>query len=162
MMKTRQNIASIRDRDFILRRRVTELLGALGLVFVFVAVTFVPGHAVASGTAQTEPRVLVCAGTPVTRPMTMHWCSSACSPYMTGIVWKSWTADGANGVGTLMTNDGVPNCGQGTWTKHPGSPVILGNVHVTEYCSDTGGHATALLFTVTNLWGGASLPASRC
>jgi hypothetical protein len=61
-----------------------------------------------------------------------------------------------------MTNDGVPNCKQGTWTKHPGSVVILGNAHVTEYCTDTGGLANALLFTATNLFGGVSLPALKC
>jgi hypothetical protein len=115
-----------------------------------------------------EPRLVICGGTPVTNPTTMHWCSSACSSYMTGIVWKSWTIDGATGVGTLMTNDGVPSCGQGTWTKHPGSIVILGNAHVVKYCAfvnyTNGSHrdATALLFTMTNLWGGVSLPASSC
>jgi hypothetical protein len=81
---------------------------------------------------------------------------------MTGIVWRSWTADGATGVGTLMTNDGVPNCAQGTWTKHPGSVVILGKATVRDYCSAGGQRATALLFTSTNLWGGASLPQLKC
>jgi hypothetical protein len=115
-----------------------------------------------------EPRLVICSGIPVARPTTMHWCSSACSSYMTGIVWKSWAVDGATGVGTLMTNDGVPNCGQGTWTKHPGSIVILGNAHIMKYCAfinyvnGSHGSATALLFTMTNLWGGVSLPATSC
>jgi hypothetical protein len=161
-MKVLNRIVSNGDHNIIsVRHRVAGLAGVLAVAIGLVAVTFGPGRAIASGAA-SQPRVLVCAGTPVTRPTKMAWCSSACSSYMTGIVWKSWTVDGANGVGTLMTNDGVPNCGQGTWTKHPGSGVILGNAHVTEYCTDTGGHAKALLFTVTNLWGGASLPASGC
>jgi hypothetical protein len=81
---------------------------------------------------------------------------------MTGIVWKTWSVDGATGAGTLMTNDGEPNCAQGTWTKHPNSIVILGNARMAEYCPESGGHATALLFTETNLWGGVSLPAMKC
>lgn len=162
-MKSLNRIVFNGDHDIIpARHRVAGLAGVLALAIGLMVVTFGPGRALASAAASAEPRVLVCAGTPVTRPTTMHWCSSMCSSYMTGILWKSWSADGANGVGTLMTNDGVPNCGQGTWTKHPGSVVILGNAHVTEYCSDTGGRAKALLFTVTNLWDGASLPASRC
>jgi hypothetical protein len=73
---------------------------------------------------------------------------------MTGVVWKSWTVDRASGAGTL-TNDGIPNCAQGTWSKHPGSVIILGNATVKAYCSDNGQRATALLFTSTNLWDGA-------
>lgn len=115
----------------------------------------------------TGPGLVICSGTPVIRPTTMHWCSSACSSYMAGIVWKSWAIDGATGVGTLMTNDGVPNCGQGTWTKHPGSIVILGNARVVKYCAfvnyANGSHrdATALLFTASNLYP-VPLPASSC
>lgn len=146
----------------MVRRRVARVFADFVVVFGMIAMAFLPRPVAASETASDAPRVIVCAGTPVTRPSTMHWCTSMCSSYMTSIVWKSWTADGATGVGTLMTNDGVPNCGQGTWTKHPGSVVILGNASTKAYCSDNGQRATALLFTSTNLWGGASLPASKC
>jgi hypothetical protein len=149
-------------QGILVRRRVTRVFAAFVVALGMVAMTFLPRPVVASGTASDAPRVIVCAGTPVTRPSTMHWCTSLCSSYMTGIVWKSWTADGATGVGTLMTNDGVPNCAQGTWTKHPSSVVILGNATVKAYCSDSGQRATALLFTSTNLWDGASLPQLKC
>lgn len=126
-----------------------------------LAVTYSPQPVAASGTSDV-PRLMICAGTPVIKPKTMHWCTSMCSSYMTNIVRKSWSAGGATGFGTLMTNDGVPNCGQGTWTKHPGSVVILGNATMRTYCGENGQPATAFLFTSTNLWDGASLPQLQC
>lgn len=162
-MKILRAEVSHRDKDAAsICRSLSGLAEILTFILIVAALTSVPREASASGVASAAPRVLVCAGTPVVRPPTMHWCTSMCSSYMTGIVWKSWTADGASGIGTLMTNDGVPSCGQGTWTKHPASVVILGNARSAEYCTESGDHATALLFTATNLWGGVSLPASRC
>jgi hypothetical protein len=151
------------DKDAVsICRTFSGLAEVLTLILIVAALISVPREANASGAAAAAPRVVVCGGTPVVRPRTMHWCTSMCSSYMTGIVWKSWTADGASGVGTLMTNDGVPSCGQGTWTKHTASVVILGNARTAEYCTESGDRATALLFTATNLWGGILLPASRC
>ena len=162
-MRIQRDIASGRNRNtFPIRRWLSGIIGVAVVTFSLVAATLVTGQAVAAGKVPTAPQVSVCGGTPVTHPTRMSWCSSLCSPYMTGIVWKTWSEDGATGVGTLMTNDGEPNCLQGTWTKHPNSVVILGNARMAEYCPESGGHATALLFTETNLWGGVSLPAMKC
>jgi len=148
-------------QDASIRRFAVALAAfAIALGSLIAAVSLRPATASASGSA--VPRVMVCAGTPVTKPSKMAWCTSMCSPYMTNITWKSWTADGATGVGTLHTNDGVPNCAQGTWTSHPGSPVILGNAVEAPYCSESMQRETALLFTSTNLWGGATLPQMKC
>jgi hypothetical protein len=116
------------NQDGPLWRSFAGMARILTVILSVAAWMSVPHAAVASGAAPAAPQVLVCAGTPVVRPRTMHWCTSMCSSYMTGIVWKSWSSSGATGVGTLMTNDGVPDCGQGTWTKHPSSIVILGDV----------------------------------
>jgi len=74
-----------------------------------------------------------------------------CSSYAKNISWSSWTSVAALGSGTLMTNDGVPNCGQGTWTAHPGYQVTLSNPKTVAYCAGSTS-ATGLLFTQTDVW----------
>jgi hypothetical protein len=58
----------------------------------------------------------------------------------------------AAGVRTLMTNNGIPNCAQGTWSAQPDYTVTLNNPAVVEYCGNDG-ETRSLLFTSTNLWG---------
>jgi hypothetical protein len=82
----------------------------------------------------------------------MHWCTSLCSSYVTGVVWSAWGPSGATGIGTLMTNNGMPDCADGTWTAQPGYAVTLSNPAITNYCSDSGATASAYLFTYANVW----------
>jgi hypothetical protein len=109
--------------------------------------------AASTAPSQPVPLVLVCSGTPEFEPSTLHWCSSLCSSYLQRITWTSWTATSATGTGVYMTNDGVPDCMQGTWTAHPGYSVTLNNPADTSYCSDSG-QAVGLLFTNSSIYGG--------
>jgi hypothetical protein len=51
-----------------------------------------------------------------------------------------------------MTNNGIPNCAQGTWSAHPNYKVMLDNPAVVEYCGNRG-ETKALLFTSIDVWG---------
>jgi hypothetical protein len=104
-----------------------------------------------------QPRVLVYIGTPQYKPTGLYWYASLCSSYVKNLTWTSWTANSATAIGTLMTNDGVPNCAQGTWTAHGDYPVSLSRPQEISYCSGKV-LATANLYTYTNLWGGSKLP----
>ena len=116
----------------------------------------------ASPTTTTEspvvPLVLVCEGTPEYEPTSLSWCSSRCSSYVDGITWTSWTAQSAVGTGTLYTNDGIPDCAQGTVTAQPGYQVTMGNPQTTGYCNAGGQVATGLLFTSSDVFQGDMLP----
>lgn len=125
-----------------------------------VFATGVGGRVIGAAGATTTPRVLVCSGTPTVRPHALHWCTSLCSAYVTAITWTTWDERGATGRGTLMTNDGEPNCAQGTWTAHRGHPVTLGRPRVSTYC-DGSRASSALLFTRVSLWGTESIPVFR-
>jgi|GEM_PF-4736406 len=102
-------------------------------------------------TSPPLPGVLVCEGSPMYEPSTLHWCTSACSSYVDNVTWTSWTPQSANGTGTYMTNDGIPNCSQGTWTAHPGFAVTLSSPATVSYCTGTG-ESSGLLFTYSNVW----------
>jgi hypothetical protein len=106
------------------------------------------------------PDVLICEGSPSYEPASLHWCASACSSYLSGIIWTSWTSQDTSGVGTLNTNDGVPNCAQGTWTTQPNYAVSLSSPATVSYCTGTG-TGTALLFTSSSFFSGTSLPAFK-
>jgi hypothetical protein len=80
-----------------------------------------------------------------------------CSDYIEDVTWSSWTADSAVGVGTLMSNNGIPDCGDGTWSAQSDYTVTLSDPQMVSYCTDTG-EASGLLYTSTNLWGNATLP----
>ena len=101
--------------------------------------------------APPTPLVLICSGSPMYEPSTLHWCTSLCSSYVTNISWTTWTASSATGLGTLMTNNGEPNCAQGTVTAQPGYAVTLSNPETVSYCSDSG-TASGLLFTASDIW----------
>lgn len=106
---------------------------------------------VLTSTPHGLPGVEICSGEPEYEPTALHWCSSMCSEYVEGIVWSSWTPISAMGIGTLETNNGVPNCEKGTWTAHPGFAVRLSFPQVVTYCTENGPIA-ALMFTAINLW----------
>ncbi len=116
--------------------------------------TAAPATTVASTTTAPPvvPMALVCEGTPMYEPSSLHWCTSLCSSYVDNISWTSWTPQSASGTGTLMTNSGIPNCSQGTWTAQPGFQVALSNPSTVAYCSGPGSPATGFLFTATNIW----------
>jgi hypothetical protein len=78
--------------------------------------------------------------------------------YVQALNWTSWTPTSATALGTLMTNDGVPDCADGTWTAHPGYTVTLGTPKVVTYCTAGSGEASAELFTSVNVWGGGPIP----
>jgi hypothetical protein len=101
--------------------------------------------------APPTPLVLICSGSPMYEPSILHWCTSLCSSYVTNISWTTWTASSATGLGTLMTNNGEPNCAQGTVTAQPGYAVTLGHPETVSYCSDSG-TASGLLFTASDIW----------
>jgi hypothetical protein len=121
--------------------------------------TFLPGTPKGLGQlSPLTPLLVVCSGNPLYKPTSMSWCSSACSSYLAEITWSSWTTTAAVGQGTLLTNNGIPDCGQGTWTSQPGYTVTLGSPHTVPYCTNGHFSFSALLFTATNLWGNATLP----
>jgi hypothetical protein len=101
--------------------------------------------------APPTPLVLICSGPPMYEPSVLHWCTSLCSSYVTNISWTTWTASSATGLGTLMTNNGEPNCAQGTVTAEPGYAVTLSNPETVSYCSQSG-TASGLLFTASDIW----------
>jgi hypothetical protein len=101
--------------------------------------------------APPTPLVLICSGSPMYEPSVLHWCTSLCSSYVTNISWTTWTASSATGLGTLMTNNGEPNCAQGTVTAQSGYAVTLGNPETVSYCSASG-TASGLLFTASDIW----------
>ena len=101
--------------------------------------------------APPTPLVLICSGSPMYEPSILHWCTSLCSSYVTNISWTTWTPSSATGMGTLMTNNGEPNCAQGTVTAQPGYAVTLSNPETVSYCSDSG-TASGLLFTASDIW----------
>ena len=123
-----------------------------------IAPTTTTAAAPTTTTAPPVPLVMVCTGTPMYKPTTMNWCTSLCSDSIQGVTWSSWTATSASGTGTLITNDGLPNCAQGTLTAHSGYTVTLSSPQTVPYCSNTG-QASALLYTSTNLWSNATIPA---
>ena len=113
--------------------------------------------------AAALPKVLVCSGSPSYKPSGMGWCASLCSTYVEDLDWNSWTAESASATGTLVTNNGVPNCADGTRSYESNFSVILDNPKEVKYCGPSG-LSSGLLFTSTNLWGESrpgSLPASR-
>ncbi len=135
-----------------------KALAVLAAVAVSLGVLAAPASA--NPTRATPlPLVLICSGSPQYKPSLLHWCTSMCSEFMDKIVWRSWTSTSALGVGTLMTNNGKPNCAQGTWTAHHGYRVTLSEPRVVSYCGNTGA-VRGLLFTWVSLYGGP-LPQSR-
>jgi hypothetical protein len=66
----------------------------------------------------------------------------------------------AVGVGTLLVNNGIPDCLHGTITEQTGYPVTLSAPLTVNYCGASGA-ATGFLFTSTNLWSNASIPAFK-
>ena len=58
---------------------------------------------------------------------------------MTSITWSSWGPQQATATGTLMINNGIPNCAQGTWTAHPDYHGTLSAPEQANYCTTTGG-----------------------
>ena len=109
-------------------------------------------------TAAPTPLLAICEGPAQFEPTSLHWCSSACSSYMTDITWSSWGPTQATGYGTLATNDGIPSCGGGTWTYTPNSPVVLSNPQTTGYCSGPGMSSSVLLFTSVSIFQGDPVP----
>ena len=93
------------------------------------------------------PLVVVCSGPPLYKPTTLHWCTPLCSDYVRNITWTSWTPNVAIGNGTLMTND----CAHGTLTAQRYT-VSLSNPQNVTYCTGSGGTASGLLFTATDIW----------
>ena len=142
----------------------TKILVAVGSAIAILAVAvaviaLIGSHK--STTAQSSgarlPGLVICAGTPTFKPTTMSWCSSACSSYIKGISWSNWTMNSARGIGTLMTNDGVPNCAQGTWTAHANYVVTLSYPRNVTYCDGTS-LVTRLLFTSSDYSGKYQIP----
>jgi hypothetical protein len=135
-----------------------KALAVLAAVAVSLGVLAAPASANLTR-AKALPLVLVCSGSPSYKPSLLHWCTSECSSYLTRLFWKSWTPTTAIGTGTLMTNDGTPNCAQGTWTAHRGYTVTLSKPRNVSYCGETGA-ASGLLFTSISLFS-ATIPVFR-
>jgi hypothetical protein len=85
-------------------------------------------------------------------PSQIYWCTSLCSGYMTNITWTSWTTNSATGYGTWITNDGKPDCQQGTRTAHHNYPVLLSDP------GPCGSYGT--VFLDSNLYG--PVPETGC
>jgi hypothetical protein len=67
-----------------------------------------------------------------------------------------------------MTNNGIPNSGQGTSTAHQGYSVTLSSPNTVLYCSNSGA-VSAYLYTAINLLGRpvpaglqATVPVGHC
>jgi hypothetical protein len=110
------------------------------------------GHAPEASTSAL-PLIPTCRSSGVFMPGQLQWCTSACSSYVRGIAWTSWTTKSAIGIGTLMTNNGVPSCAGGTWTAHRNFHVIWSNPE--PYCIQ-GNKVAGYDFLDTNIWGGGA------
>jgi len=99
------------------------------------------------------PHVLVCSpGSPAYEPTSIRWCTSYCSSYVDHIAWTSWTEQSASGLGTLMTDNGIPSCASGTWTSNRGYHVTLSDPKAVSYCTESDAKASAILFTSTDVY----------
>jgi hypothetical protein len=115
-------------------------------------------HATGAPSPPTSiPGLVMCSGARQYKPVSMHWCTSLCSSYITGLTWQSWTGNSAMGIGTLMSNNGVPNCAEGKWAAHPGYRVVLSKPARVSYCQGTR-QVTRLLYTRSSFSGTYSLP----
>jgi hypothetical protein len=101
--------------------------------------------------APAVPRILLCTGVAAYEPHQLYWCTSACSGYVSHIHWTSWTSTAATGVGTERTNNGLPNCGNGTWTSHPGYTFSFTHPRRKPVCVD-GAVSIRVLFSAGTYW----------
>ena len=99
-----------------------------------------------------------CSRVPQFKPTAIHWCTSACSPYFTSIVWKSWTPSHAVGYGTEDEATGVPGCAGSPVRAYPGTTIVLSRPRTEQFCvwPDVP-HGTAkvfrgVVFTTSNVY----------
>jgi hypothetical protein len=55
-----------------------------------------------------------CLSKPTVKPASIYLACADANSRLTGIVWDSWTADIATGVGNLEENTCKPDCARGT------------------------------------------------
>lgn len=146
-------------RSQLSRRRWTATAIVSALVFVAVTAFAIIGsnHNSPQSAVSTVPGVVICSGDPTFQPTSLYWCASSCSSYAINLSWTSWNQNSATGIGTLMTNDGVPNCSQGTWTAHPNYTVSFSDPKRITYC-DGNALVTRLLFAKTTFEAEPSSP----
>ncbi len=76
-----------------------------------------------------------CSRVPQLEPKSIHWCTSACSPYFTSIVWRSWTPSHAVGVGTEDEATGDPGCAGSPVRTYPGTTIVLSRPRAEQFCA---------------------------
>src|ERR1019366_7472404 len=124
-----------------MRRLHNRAAITLGLV-IFTVTTLLTSIAKAEtftsiGSIRTStviPKLVICGGPATYKPTALHWCSSLCSSYVKNLKWSEWSSKSAVGIGTLMTNNGHPNCAQGRWSAHPNYSVTLSKPMYVSYC----------------------------
>ena len=127
------------------------LAGALVVVgLVLAGWHLLKGPPVASA---GTPSFSVCSwDAPQVRPSHLYWCTSECSTYVDQISWATWGPTEAVGYGVEVTNDGIPNCAQGTRTPHANFRVVLDDPRWVSYCQGST-PVKRWLYTRANLWG---------
>ena len=103
-------------------------------------------------TAQAQTvKVSVCGGAPEFEPRQLSWCTSMCSSYVENIRWTIWDGTHAIGYGTLIKNDGIPSCSEGTRSRTLDFEVQLSKPAIRGTCGP-GGKEQSLVFTYVNIW----------
>jgi hypothetical protein len=144
----------MRRREWLLVSVAGLLACALAGTSIALANQSVPEKARHSLPIQVAlPRIPTCPNNPSNgfMPRKLTWCTSACSSYVDDVSWTSWTRASAIGTGTLMTNDGIPNCAGGHWTAHRQFRVIWSDPQ--PFC-ERRGQVTGYLFLRSNIWRG--------
>lgn len=149
-----------------LRRRRWKKLATLAIASLVavgvLAVAFAGWHPREESSPPSTPTAAFAAcsfQTPRVRPSGLYWCTSLCSTYVDHVTWVEWGPRIAVGYGIEVTNNGVPNCAQGTKTLHYNFKVELSSPRRVTYCEGKKA-ITRWLYTKTNVWGGL-LPEFR-
>jgi len=107
--------------------------------------------------ARGGPFVSVCGDSPKVAPSEMSWCSSGCSSVYTNIRWTTWSSSRAVGTATEWNNDGIPDCGSGTWTQVANKAISLSLARHITYC-DGVQRRTLTMYTESSIWLSNTLP----
>ena len=112
------------------------------------------------------PLVDVCPTPPTYEPSQLHWCTSGCSSFVTGIIWHAWGPRSAAGAGTYVTatviarpgqspiatatGHAIVSCATATSVHHPHTRTVLSDPKYLTICPEGGRPRRVLLYTVVS------------
>lgn len=100
-------------------------LAAMALALTAVAA---PAAQAATTIDPTKTYLVDCGGAPKVKPKTIMLACGDGGVFIKKITWSSWDANGATGIGTLVSNVCVPNCAAGNVDTYKGVKLTLGGV----------------------------------